>query len=365
MSPERALRLIAFYLPQFHPIPENDAWWGTGFTEWTQVVPAAPRFRGHQQPHLPGELGAYDLRSPATREAQANLAREHGISAFCYYHYWFEGRRILERPFAEVLESGLPDFPFCLCWANESWTRRWDGGTEDVLLAQTYSEEDDRRHVAALLPALRDPRYVRIGGKPLLLVYRASCLPDPARTLEIWRAAARAGGVGDLYLCNVESFDAEHGLAPKVGFDAAVEFAPDWRRRGKRARRGALWRWAARLGVSSTSFVDDWIGDYESMVDAMLSKPTPDYVRFPCVTPSWDNSPRRRGGAFVLRNASPAAYERWLIETIRRFRPPSPEEDVVFVNAWNEWGEGTHLEPCHRFGRGYLEATRRAVRAQR
>ena len=354
--------MIAFYLPQFHPIPENDRWWGEGFTEWTNVVRAAPRFRGHEQPHAPADLGYYDLRSPEARDAQADLAREHGIFGFCYYHYWFAGRRILERPFEEVLASGRPDFPFCLCWANESWTRRWDGTENEILLEQRYGEEDDSRHIQHLLPALRDPRYIRIDGKPLLLIYRASRLPDARRTVQTWRLAARQGGVGDLHLCNVESFATEHGFSPKWGFDAAVEFAPDWTCLGRPARRGPLWRIAAGLGLSSRAFIHDFVADYEGLAAAMLEKPSPGYARFPCVTPSWDNSARRQTGAVILRNASPASYERWLEEVLQRTPPPSADEDVVFVNAWNEWAEGNHLEPCQRWGRGYLEATRRALR---
>ena len=187
------LRLIAFYLPQYHPIPENDEWWGKGFTDWRNVARAKPLFRGHPQPHLPGELGCYDLRDSRARAAQAALAREHGISGFCYYHYWFSGKRLLERPFQEVLSSRKPDFPFCLCWANENWTRAWDGRNQEIIVEQTYSHEDDRAHIRTLVPAFRDDRYIRIHGKPLFLVYRAEDLPEPARTAAIWREEAQRG----------------------------------------------------------------------------------------------------------------------------------------------------------------------------
>src|SRR5215471_1865027 len=228
LASEGTPRIIAFYLPQFHPIPENDRWWGQGFTEWTNVAKARPLFRGHHQPHLPADLGFYDLRVPEVRQEQADMARQYGISGFCYYHYWFHGRRLLSRPFDEVLASGRPNFPFCLCWANENWTRSWDGTDREVLLPQRHSPEDDRAHIEYLLQAFQDMRYVRIDGRPLFLVYRTELLPDPARTAEIWRQRAHVAGIGDLYLARVESFVSD--TDPRaIGFDAAIEFAPDWR----------------------------------------------------------------------------------------------------------------------------------------
>jgi len=201
---------------------------GKGFTEWRNVVKAKPLFPGHYQPHLPADLGFYDLRVPEVRQAQVDLAREYGIYGFCYYHYWFNGRRVLDRPFTAVLSSGKPDFPFCLCWANENWTRVWDGGSKDILLAQRYSPEDDLRHIRSLIPALTDRRYVRVNGKPLLLIYRTEDLPNPGGTAEVWRKAVKEAGIGDIHLVRVEGF--ESSVNPEtIGFDAAVEFAPDWR----------------------------------------------------------------------------------------------------------------------------------------
>ncbi len=201
---------------------------GKGFTEWRNVVKAKPLSPGHYQPHLPADLGFYDLRVPEVRQAQVDLAREYGIYGFCYYHYWFNGRRVLDRPFTAVLSSGKPDFPFCLCWANENWTRVWDGGSKDILLAQRYSPEDDLRHIRSLIPALTDRRYVRVNGKPLLLIYRTEDLPNPGGTAEVWRKAVKEAGIGDIHLVRVEGF--ESSVNPEtIGFDAAVEFAPDWR----------------------------------------------------------------------------------------------------------------------------------------
>ena len=226
------LRAIAFYLPQFHPIPENDEWWGKGFTEWTNVSKANPLFEGHYQPHIPGELGYYDLRSPQTRKAQAKLAREYGIHGFCYYHYWFNGKLLLNQPLDEVLASGEPEFPFCLCWANEDWTRAWDGRSGEVLIGQAYNHDDDRAHMRYLAPIFTDNRYIRVGGKPLFLVYRANRMPDPKKTAELWREEARSLGIGELYLCRVESFPDEHADPAAIGFDASVEFQPDWTQLG-------------------------------------------------------------------------------------------------------------------------------------
>ncbi len=355
------VRLIAFYLPQFHPIPENHAWWGAGFTEWRNVVTAKPQFRGHYQPHLPADLGFYDLRLSEVREAQAELAAEYGIYGFCYYHYWFNGRRILQRPFSEVLASGKPDFPFCLCWANENWTRVWDGGNQHVLLAQSYSDEDDRAHIESLIPALHDERYIRIDGRPLLLVYRTELLPDAARTAAIWRDAAARAGVGDLYLARVESF--VPGIEPKnIGFDAAVEFVPTWRslRRGRLQSTVYTVLRAARL--VSRGYSDNLVVAYDTHVETVLAKLRPLYPWFHTVTPSWDNSPRRSRDALILHGSTPPKYEAWLRavveETVERV---DPDKRIVFVNAWNEWAEGNHLEPDQRWGRAYLEATKRAV----
>lgn len=339
------LRTIAFYLPQFHPIPENDAWWGRGFTEWTNVTRAAPLFPGHYQPHLPTDLGFYDLRVPETRAAQAALAKEHGIDGFCYYHYWFNGRRILEKPFNAVLKSGAPDFPFCLCWANENWTRVWDGWNGQVLLEQHYSPEDDRRHLRTLVDAFRDPRYIRVDGKPLFLVYRVSMLPQPAQTAEVWREEAYRLGVGDLQLCTVESLHGDRVDPASIGFDAAIEFQPDW------------------LNLGTPSRVLDQevrVFDYATMIQRMRERTPANYRRYPCVTPSWDNTARRRKNAYILHNSTPDIYQTWLHEAIDEAFAVDAEEPLVFVNAWNEWAEGAHLEPDQKWGRGYLEATRRA-----
>lgn len=356
------VRLIAFYVPQYHPIPENDEWWGKGFTEWTQVAQARPRFRGHNQPRIPADLGFYDLRVSETRAAQAELARQHGIHGFCYYHCWFNGKQLLERPFNEVLASGKPDFPFCLCWANENWTRTWDGGDHDILMAQNYTEADDRMHIRSLLPALFDRRYIRIERKPLLLIYRTENMPDPMRTADIWREETHKSGVGDIYLARVESFTS--AIDPRtIGFDAAVEFAPDWRNMGRRKFQSVLGRLVRKLHLVERGYSDNLVIEYDDLVESMLAKPASEIRRFRCVTPGFDNSPRRRRGATIFVGSTPAKYGVWLKSVIATCRRSITEgnDRVVFVNAWNEWGEGNYLEPDLEWGRAYLEETRNAL----
>jgi lipopolysaccharide biosynthesis protein len=361
MADPKALRYLGFYLPQFHPIPENDDWWGPGFTEWTNVVQGRPLFRGHQQPHVPRDLGFYDLRLPEVRAAHAEVAAKHGIDGFCYYHYWFDGRRLLDRPFREVLETGEPDLPFCLCWANENWTRMWNGDATDVLIAQTYSPEDDVRHIRWLAAAFADPRYIRVAGRPVLLVYRPRNLPDPRRTADTWRTEAVRLGVGEPYLCAVESLAPDGGTPAGLGFDAAVQFAPNFSTMAAPAE--PLLRRAVRRYVRPSSpFRANRVLDYDVLAQRMLADPDPPYLRFPGVTPGFDNSPRRRnGGATILTGSTPGRYEVWLRAAVARFQPPSPEENLFFVNAWNEWAEGNHMEPDLRWGTAYLEAHARVA----
>jgi lipopolysaccharide biosynthesis protein len=363
----KPLRPLAFYLPQFHPTPENDAWWGRGFTEWTNVTRARPRFPGHYQPHLPGELGFYDLRLPEVLAAQAELAREHGVHGFVFYHYWFGGRRLLHRPLDQLLAERSTELPFCLCWANEHWTRAWDGRSRELLVEQGYSADDDLRHVRWLAEVFADPRYIRVEGRPLFLVYRTRGVPDVPRMLDRWRTEAHRLGIGELYLCRVESGDVERfGTPAELGFDAAVDFQPDWHSLGPPLRRGELfWRLMTRLRLSSPAFQRNDIRAYEDVVRRMLARPAVPYTRFPGVTPMWDNSARRTADATILRGSTPALYQQWLEATVAAFTPFSDDENFLFINGWNEWAEGNHLEPCARWGRGYLEATRAALAPHR
>ncbi|MEO6202822.1 MAG: glycoside hydrolase family 99-like domain-containing protein [Nitrospirales bacterium] len=347
------VRAIAFFLPQYHPIPENDRWWGKGFTEWTNVTKARPNFKGHYQPHLPADLGFYDLRMPEVREEQARLARQYGISAFCYYYYWFAGKKLLNRPLDEVLQSGAPDFPFCLCWANENWTRRWDGCEEDILIAQSHTEADHAGFIAEIAPALLDPRYVRIHGKPLVIVYRLGQLPEPRRTADLWREYCVKTGVGEIYLAYVQSFDLmPMGDDPSLyGFDAAIEFPPH--------------RYPAQAELSQPLINPDYQGvlfDYVQTSENFIRRTWPSYKLFKGVMPSWDNTARRQDVSNVFVGATPERYEYWLRQVVEQTRRLHfGDERVVFINAWNEWAEGNHLEPDREFGHQYLEATRNGL----
>ena len=349
------IRLICFYLPQFHPIPENDKWWGKGFTEWTNVVQAKPHYPGHYQPHLPADLGFYDLRVPEVREEQARLASKYGISGFCYHHYWFGGKRLLERPFNEVLASGKPKFPFCLSWANENWTRRWDGHDSHVLIQQQHSDEDDINFIQSLLPAFRDDRYIRINGRPLLIVYRTSILPNPDRTAMIWRDQVKQAGLDDLYLCRAETFTTyENFVDPaEIGFDAALEFPP----------HATLSVNIAPTLIPADSGFAGQISDYRQVLYHALIRKTPTYRLFRGVMPAWDNTARRHNAATIFMNSSPKEYQRWLTEAIHLTRLQHiGDERLIFINGWNEWAEGCHLEPDFIDGHGYLQATQAALR---
>lgn len=358
------IRAIAFHLPQFHPIPENNKWWGEGFTEWRNVVNARPLYPGHYQPHIPSDLGFYDLRLPEARMAQAKLAQRYGIHGFCYYHYWFNGKRVLERPINEILSSGEPDFPFCLCWANENWTRRWDGNNQEILLKQDYSEADDLSHIRTLIPIFRDPRYIKINGKPLFLVYRSELLPDPIATVERWRHAATEAGLAGLYLVRVESYEsvASGITARSQGFDADVEFPPFSWKLGGRVFQEPLSKLLRAIRLQPRSFEDHNVIEYDTLVQGMLSRERATGRRFCCVTPSWDNTARRKRGGYIFHGSSPEAYKKWLdIALTRTQEDLRGEERLIFINAWNEWAEGNHLEPDLRWGHSYLKATQAAL----
>jgi lipopolysaccharide biosynthesis protein len=351
-------RIIAINLPQFHPFKENNEWWGEGFTEWRNVVNARPRYWGHYQPRCPRDLGFYDLRLPAARDAPASLAKQYGIHGFCYYHYWFNGKVLMEEPMKAVLESKKPDFPFMICWANENWTRAWDGRTRNVLIEQQYSEDDDLAHIKYLMPDLLDSRYIRIDNKPVLAIYRSPLLPDVNKTIEIWQNEARRNDI-ELYIVRFESAN-QCGIQYMKDFDASVEFQPISKNGYKYSLcQRCINSITRRLGLDS--YFATHI-NYKKYVKYQLKHQfKQDYKRFPCVTPMWDNSPRRKKAYFSFKNTKPEYYKYWLAGVLKKFIPYSKEENLVFINAWNEWAEGNYLEPDMKYGRAYLEATLEAI----
>jgi lipopolysaccharide biosynthesis protein len=351
---ENPAKLVAFYLPQFHTIPENDAWWGEGFTEWTNVRAAIPLFEGHYQPHVPVDLGYYNLLDDNVLKRQAELARLYGIDGFCFYCYWFGGKKLLFKPLEMFLAHKTIDISFCLCWANENWTRRWDGRENEILIAQKHSDEDDIEFIKSVSGYMRDERYIRVNGRPLLLVYRPDVLPSLRDTANRWRRWCVENGIGPIYLAYTQSFEA---IDPMLyGCDAAIEFPPNH---------------AAPRNITTT--VTPTVNDFEATVydwNSLLENSyyysrQNNYKLFRSVCPMWDNTPRRKSDGTVFVNNTPLLYKRWLLnaiaETVRT--ATNADERLIFINAWNEWGEGAHLEPDAQNGYAYLQATREALEA--
>jgi hypothetical protein len=354
---EEECKVLAFYLPQYHPIPENDRAWGKGFTEWRNVGAAQPWFVGHDQPRVPAELGYYDLRVPDIMRKQAAMAQEHGIFGFCYYYYWFHGARPLNYPIENMLNDKRVDIPFCFCWANESWTKRWDGGNREVILEQRHDPIDDIAFFNSVAPAFMDLRYIKIDGKPLLLVYRTELFPDIYETTELWRREAERNGWPGLYLVRCESFGGE--LHPSVlGFDAAYEVPtfklPDFMLVDKDEVSGVHKRFHGR------------ILSYRKVIDYYAHRPAANYKRYYDVMLAWDNTARYGNMATVFHGVTPELYKTWLGTAIARtVREHSGAERLVFVNAWNEWAEGSYLEPDIKRGAQFLRATRDVVEQHR
>jgi len=350
------IRTLAIHLPQFHPIPENDEWWGRGFTEWTNVAKAKPLFPGHDQPRIPADLGFYDLRLPEAREAQAKLAREYGIDGFCYYHYWFNGRRLLDRPVRDILASQRPDFPFCLFWANETWSRRWLGEERDILIEQTYSESDNVAHARYLASVFQDHRYIRLNGRPLFLIYRPTHIPVLAHFISTLRECSRAAGTGDPFLLGCSSH-AEGTDMRTLGLDGTMDFQPklgflpeafeDKSTPERLARNRALGVDSPRLRLYDAKEFRQRIEDFREQLE---------YPVHPSVFVSWDNTPRRGENGIVLLNNSPEDFAKSLERAKSYVNSPKFEgEKVVFINAWNEWAEGNYLEPDSSHGNIFLD----------
>jgi lipopolysaccharide biosynthesis protein len=351
VSSTRKARVLAFHLPQFHPIPENDEWWGTGFTEWTNTARARRLFPGHYQPHVPADLGFYDLRTPEARSAQAEMASRFGVDGFVYWHYWFGGRRILERPVDEVLSSRQPDFPYCLGWANQTWTGTWHGAPDRILIEQTYpGPEDDEAHFCHLLAHFRDERYVKVDGKPVFYVFRPEQLPDALAWTKRWRALAERSGLPGLFL--IGEYSDLHGVGAsyppptQMGFDAAVHVRLPFRRTP--AATTAM-RLARKFGLPE-------IYRYTSRpVDRPVAS---DELMYPAIYPNWDNTPRAGRRGLALVGSTPERFRAHVRDAIERVASLPDDRRFVFVKSWNEWAEGNHLEPDLKFGTSYLEVLR-------
>lgn len=354
------MRSIAFYLPQYHPIPENDKWWGEGFTEWTNVRKSRSLFPGHQQPRIPGDLGYYDLRDIETRKAQAELARAAGISGFCYWHYWFGGKRLLERPFAEVLASGEPDFPFCLGWANESWAGVWHGNPDRILMQQSYpGPDDEEKHFRLVQKAFEDPRYLTVDGKPIFYVYKPGQIPECRRFVEHWQRLALEAGLNGIYFIGEDVYIDEKPWDYKAsGFDAVVPNSPG----------------VAFLRLAKRRFLPRYL--FPRMVHKFLKQPVQhkyrDFVEhnrvspdhddfFPSVVPNWDNTPRLGRNGVVLTGPTPGLFKRQLAWATQQVEHRPSQRRIVFLKSWNEWAEGNYLEPDAESGDAYLSVCRKLL----
>lgn len=358
-------RVIAMYLPQYHPIPENDRTWGPGFTEWRNVTKARPLFHGHYQPHEPADLGYYDLRLDEVREAQAKMAREAGIEGFMYWHYWFgNGRMLLERPFQEVLVSGNPDFPFCLGWANHSWTTKtWTKGrrfsSDEMIMEQLYPGEDDyRAHFEYVLPAFKDHRYITVDDKPMFVIWNPYDFKDCKSFILLWRKWAVEAGLKGIHFVGIRNgFRTTREQLMEMGFDAvnergiwdAEEKAAGWLRR---RFRGIFNR---RLGLTLNKY------DYSKVVRLLNTDVCSEDDVYPTIIPNYDRSPRSGKKGVIYHNSTPEKFAEHVCDTLKFMEGRSEQHRIIFLMSWNEWGEGNYMEPDLKFGHQYLEVLRKSM----
>jgi lipopolysaccharide biosynthesis protein len=353
-------RFIAFYLPQYHPIPENDVWWGKGFTEWTNVAKAKPLFKDHYQPHIPADLGFYDLRVPETQQAQADLAREYGIEGFCYWHYWFAGKSLLERPFNQVLQSGKPNFPFCLAWANQSWTGIWHGTPNQILIEQTYpGKEDHIAHFYSVLPALLDKRYLLVDGKPIFIIYKPAELEFSEIFIDLWQNLAIKHGLKGIYFLGISNPNWDYNSHGYNGVILttleSILGTLDHKRQHELlyySRKKIKNLFLRLLHYSNHPL----IYSYNNVVDIGLPPIDPQKGEYPSIFPNWDNTPRSNARGIVLHKSTPELFKIQVSNAISQVSIRPHDKQLVFIKSWNEWAEGNHLEPDLKFGRAYLEA---------
>jgi ubiquinone/menaquinone biosynthesis C-methylase UbiE len=355
---EDDIKLIAFYLPQFHTIKENDNWWGKGFTEWTNVTRAIPQIEGHHQPQLPDELGYYDLSHTDIFYKQIELAKKYGIYGFCFHYYWFSGKKLLEKPVTNYLKDKNLDFPFMLCWANEPWTRAWDGSEREVLMPQPFEEEDYLNFIKDIMPFFKDDRYIKVNNCPVLIVYRPQYFSKNVMNdaIKIWRDYVKQNGFEDIYLINAESHNFD-SVNKYENFDASVQFFS--------YKMSKNWRKDKKAVIINPEF-QGHVYDYESFVKEKTYLQDFNYTLFRTVLPSWDNTARTMSKAIIFNNSSPELYKEWLKNVIDYTKKNySKDNQFVFLHSWNEWAEGAHLEPDRKYGFAYLESTLDALESQK
>lgn len=353
--------IIAFYLPQYHPTPHNNEWWGEGFTEWTNVAKAKPLFRGHYQPKIPADLGFYDLRMPEVKEKQAELAREAGVTGFCYYHYWFgEGKQELELPFNQVVDSGKPEFPFCLCWANETWARKFwnkDGAVvgADILAEQRYlGSEDNEKHFYSLLKAFKDERYVKIDGKPVFMIYRPLRFENVDDFIDQWNKLAKLNGLEGFFFIGYSLFvGEEYNQIRNAGFDAVCSC-----RISKNVKHD--FEWAVRKAYSMI-FKTPRRTPYKKIYPTLVGKEDSWDDVFPTMLPNWDHTPRSGYNGDLYTDSTPDLFEKHCEQVLSIIKEKKEDRQIAFLKSWNEWGEGNYMEPDLKYGKGYIKALRQAI----
>ena len=377
-------RVIAYYLPQFHPIPENDKFWGKGFTEWTNVAKAKPLFKGHYQPRIPADLGFYDLRLPEVREQQAQMARKVGIEGFCYWHYWFgNGKRLLQRPFNEVLQSGKPDFPFCLAWANHSWkTTTWENGGKDrMIVKQRYlGEEDYTMHFQEVLPAFRDKRYITIEGKPLFAIFDPYNFQDVSSFIKTWQRLAKGNGLKGIYFIamsnststlqrnadgtlkrvapNLQSSERVYNDLLNLGFNGINSFGKS---RAEMLYMGKYMRAVKKLLHQYLPFLPTHCINYEKITQHFFAPEDNWQNVYPSIFPQWDRTPRAGNSEGVYINATPTGFKKHIQDALNIIKNKDVEHQILFLRSWNEWGEGNYVEPDLKYGHGFLDAIKETI----
>lgn len=357
-NPKRG-KIIAFYLPQFHPIKENNEWYGEGFTEWTNVGKAKPLFRGHYQPQVPADLGYYDLRVPETREAQAEMAKKYGVEGFCYWHYWFgKGKRLLERPFLEVLKSGKPDFPFCLAWANHSWYGIYCGiKSKNPVIEQTYHGKNDyEQHFYDVLPAFQDKRYITVNDKPLFLIYAPFEIPEAKEFIDFWQELARKNNLKGIHFVAHTHHSEDISKLLSLGYDAVnIIRLFEYQKNGLPLYKKIYNK------INREIFQHGFWCEYKDAMKYFIGEEEKSAQVYPTIIPNWDHSPRTGKYGSILKNSSPELFEKHLENALETIEHKNIENRILILKSWNEWAEGNYIEPDLKHGKRYLETIQKCL----